>query len=183
MKYAYLLALLPLATCSTPKWEAYPIDAYLTVQLPAKPRVLSIDSTGVDKVIKDKKVLAPIRAYGAKDSYGVYSVVVNTAPPGVPIDIPASRDSLYAQGIRNTLRVNQGSRLLSKTMFNTPVGVGIAVKVAIISPNTGSPELVYNRTLLTKHRTYAFTFSPSDEDTTAGAAQRRRFFDSITVKP
>ena len=82
------------------------------------------------------------------------------------------------------MRTNKEGRLLSQTHFHTAAGEGIELVLSILSPGTSTRVLAYNRTLFAHHKLYTFTFTPfGGLDSTAHTAQRRRFFDSIVVKP
>jgi hypothetical protein len=182
MKYAYLLTLL-LSACSRPDWITYPVDHYLTVQLPALPKVMNLDSLGVNKLLK-QKTMASFKAFAAEDENGAYLVVVDSSARVSRISAAANRDSLYKQGISQILGRNKSNRLLSQTHFHTPAGEGVELVLSVNSPKTSTPVLVYNRTLLAHRKTYTLTFTPYTELDSAGhTIQRRRFFNSITVKP
>jgi hypothetical protein len=183
MKHSYCVALLCLAACTSSAWITYPVDQYLTVQLPAKPKVTNLDSMGVNKLLKQKTL--PFQAFLTEDQNGIYAIVVDASSRVERIPANSNRDSLYAQGIKQILARANDNRLLSRTRFNTPAGEGIELVVRTSSPETHTPLLVYNRTLFAHHRVYTFTFTPYEAllDSTAHTAQRRRFFDSITVKP
>lgn len=183
MKYGYCIVLFFLSACTPPAWITYPVDHYLTVQLPAKPKVTNLDSMGVNKLLKKKTL--PFQAFLTEDEDGAYMIVVDASARIDSIPADANRDSLYSQGIKQILARANDNRLLSRTKFHTPGGEGIEFVMRVSSPTTHTPVLIYNRTLLAHHRAYTFTFTPYEAllDSTAHAAQRRRFFDSITVKP
>lgn len=182
MKHAYLVALL-LSACASPAWVTYPIDPYLTVQLPAKPKATNLDSMGINKLMNYKTL--PFQAFLTEDDSGAYMVVIDASPRADSISANANRDALYTSSIRQVLARAEGNRLLSRTRFHTPAGEGVELVLRISSAKTHTPLLSYNRILLAHHRVYSFNFIPYEAllDSTAHTAQRRRFFDSITVKP
>jgi hypothetical protein len=147
MRHSYYVVLLSLAACTTPTWITYPVDQYLTVHLPAKPKVTNLDGMGVNKLLKQKTL--PFQAFLAEDQNGVYAIVVDASARVEHIPADADRDSLYAQGIKQILARANDNRLLSRTRFNTPAGEGIELVVRTSSPETHTPLLVYNRTLFT----------------------------------
>jgi hypothetical protein len=183
MKYSYCIILFSLTACASPAWITYPVDQYLTVQLPTKPKVTNLDSMGVNKLLKKKTL--PFQAFLTEGESGAYMIVVDASARVDSIPTDANRDSLYAQGIKQLLARANDNRLLSRTRFHTPAGDGVEFVMRVSSPTTHTPVLVFNRTLLAHHRAYTFTFTPYEAllDSTAHAAQRRRFFDSIIVKP
>jgi hypothetical protein len=183
MKHSYCVVLLCLVSCTSPAWITYPVDQYLTVKLPAKPKVTNLDSMGVNKLLKQKTL--PFQALLAEDQNGIYALVVDASSRIERIPVNSNRDSLYAQVIKQLLARAHDNRLLSRTSFNTPAGEGIELVMRTSSPETHTPLLVYNRTLFAHHRVYTFTFTPYEAllDSTAHTEKRRRFFNSITVKP
>lgn len=183
MKYHYCAFLLSLAACASPAWIIFPVDQHLTVQLPAKPKATNLDSMGVNKLLKYKTL--PFQAFLAEDENGVYMIAVDASSRVDSIPTNANRDSLYTLGIKQILAREKGNRLLSRTRFHTPDGEGVELVVQISSPTTHTPLLVYDRILLAHHRLYNFNFTPYELllDSMAHNEQRRRFFDSITIKP
>jgi hypothetical protein len=183
MKHSYYVVLLLLAACTSPAWITYPIDPYLTVQFPVKPKVTNLDSMGVNKLLKRKTL--PFQAFLAEDDNGAYMVVVDASARVDSIPTNVNRDSLYTLGINQVLARVEGNRLLSRTRFHTPAGEGVELVLRVSTPKTHTPILVFNRILLAHHRLYNFNFTPYEAilDSTAHTEQRRRFFDSITVKP
>lgn len=183
MKYSYYAALLLLTACSSPRWVTYPVDSYLTVQFPVKPKVTNLDSMGVNKLLERKTL--PYKAFLAQDDNGTYMVAVDASSRTGIIPVNINRDSLYTLGIKQVLARAKDNRLLSRTRFSTPAGEGVELVVRISSPITHTPLLVYNRILLAHHHLYNFNFTPGEAllDSAAHTEQRRRFFDSIIVKP
>lgn len=183
MKYSYCLSLLSFAACASPAWISYPVDQYLTLQLPVKPKVTNLDSMGVNKLLKQKTL--PLQAFLAEDENGVYMIAVDASSRVASIPVDVNRDSLYTQGVNQILQRTAGNQLVSRTRFHTSAGEGVELVVRLSSPITHTPLLVYNRILLAHHRLYNFNFTPYEAllDSTAHTAQRRRFFDSISVKP
>lgn len=183
MKYSYCVALLFLTACASPAWITYPVDPHLAVKFPVKPKVTNLDSMGVNKLLKRKTL--PYQAFLAQDDNGAYMVAVDASSRLDSIPVNVKRDSLYTLGINQILARTPDNRLLSRAKFYTPAGEGVEFVMRINSPLTHTPVLVYNRVLLAHHQAYAFTFTPSEAllDSTAHTEQRRRFFDSITIKP
>lgn len=183
MKYSYCIVLLALAACASPAWITYPVDQFLTIQLPAKPKVTNLDSMGINKLLRQKTL--PFQAFLAEDENGAYMIAVDTRSRVDSVSADTTPDSLYTRGITQILKRADGNQLLSRTRFHTPAGEGVEFVLRISSPITHTPLLVYNRILLAHHRLYNFNFTPYEAllDSTAHTAQRRRFFDSISVKP
>lgn len=183
MKKYYLLALLPLCSCTQEDWVTYPVDQHLTVQLPMRPQTLNLKQMGVDKALKYKS-LDKLSALGAADEYGLYGIVINSAVSSNKSSQLIARDSLYNHGIQAMLRANPGSLLLKRTTFPSLAGNGVEVIASVIFKEKGTRALVFNRTLVVADKSYSFTFNPKGEqDSITGSAQRRRFFHSITVIP
>ena len=77
---------------------------------------------------------------------------------------------------------DQGSTLLSRKPFSTSAGEGVAVTYRLAATQDSKAMIVFSRTFVAKRSSYTLTFLQADGDTTSGVA-RRRFFNSITVKP
>jgi len=180
MKYAYLLLLLPLAACSSSEWKAYPINEHLNVQLPTAPERVDLQKQeGLPNIAP--ATLRQLQAFTSSDDYGVYSIVIN------PVDSTSlgllPRDSLYNDRIRQLLLTYQGN-LRKRTSFSTPAGKGVEVLIAAVVPTVGKHVLTGVRLLLVGHQSFVFTVVPyAETDISLAAAQRRRFFNSIRVKP
>jgi hypothetical protein len=174
MKSVYLLSLLA-GVCTAPAWIPFPIDRYLTVAFPAKPSVSSPASRSATKL--GKANTPPFPTFLAQDETGAYLAVV--------VDASSPRDSLTSLGATQLLGQAKDKHVLSRTRFHTPAGDGVELVMQLSSPTTHTPVLVYNRILFAHQRVYTFTFTPNEAllDSVAHNAQRRRFFDSITVKP
>jgi hypothetical protein len=180
MKYAYLLLLIPLAACSSSEWKSYRINEHLNVQLPTIPEKVDLPKQGgVPNV--GPATLHQMQAFTSSDDYGVYSIVINPADSATLGLLP--RDSIYNNRIRQMLLTYQGN-LRKRTSFSTPTGNGVEVLLDAVVPNVGKHVLTGVRLLLAGHQSFAFTAVPyAETDTSLATAQRRRFFDSITVKP
>jgi hypothetical protein len=139
MKHSYCVVLLCLVSCTSPAWITYPVDQYLTVKLPAKPKVTNLDSMGVNKLLKQKTL--PFQALLAEDQNGIYALVVDASSRIERIPVNSNRDSLYAQVIKQLLARAHDNRLLSRTSFNTPAGEGIELVMRTSSPETHTPRL------------------------------------------
>jgi hypothetical protein len=106
MKHAYLLTLL-LGACASPAWITFPVDRYLTVQLPAKPKETNLDSMGVNKLLKYETL--PLQAFLTQDENGAYAVVVDASSRVDSIPTNANRDSLYTLGVNQVLGQAKGN--------------------------------------------------------------------------
>lgn len=180
MRYTYLLLLLLLAACSSSEWKSYPINEHLNVQLPTAPEKVDLQKQrGLPNV--DPATLHQMQAFTSSDDYGVYSIVINPADSATLGLLP--RDSLYNDGIHQMLLTYQGN-LRKRTSFSTPAGNGVEVLLDAVVPKVGKHVLTGVRLLLVGHQSFAFTAVPyAETDTSLATTQRRRFFDSITVKP
>lgn len=184
MKYMYSVVLFFLTACSAPGWTSYPIDQHVSVQLPSKPYLINLESTGANKTLKYKN-LAPYQVFAVADNRAKYryTIVVNTDPMIAQVVTTAVRDSLYGQSISKTLPLFKSSRLLNKTTFRTPAGEGVEFAFSALSSTTGKREVIHTRVLLVNRKTYALGFVIDEQDSVASDMLCRRFFNSITVHP
>jgi hypothetical protein len=178
MKYTCLLLLLPLAACSSSEWKSYSINEHLNVQLPTTPEKVDLQK---QKGLSNAATLPQMQAFTSSDDYGVYSIVVNPADSATLGLLP--RDSIYNNRIRQMLLTYQGN-LRKRTSFSTPAGNGVEVLIDAVVPNVGKHVLTGVRLLLVGHQSFAFSAVPyAETDTSLATTQRRRFFNSITVRP
>jgi hypothetical protein len=184
MKYRYYVVVFFLTACSAPDWVSYPIDQHVSVQLPSRPYPVNLESTGINKRLKYKS-LDPYRAFAVADNGAKYryTIAVNTNPLIAQVVTEAVRDSFYNQNISKTMHLFGNSRLLSKTTFHTPAGEGVEYAFSALASKTGKREVLYTRMLLVSHKNYVLGFAIDQQDSVASDEQRRRFFNSITVKP
>ena len=170
MKLRYLLAL-PLLAFTADNWQPFSFDKHVTVQLPAAP----FDMT------EDAGVPAGAHAFAAQSGSEAYQI---TGPLPVPpvLNVQDARGrGLYYDGIVKGLVQEQGNVLLSRKPFSTVAGEGVVVTYK--SPATAdSPEMtLFSRAFIVNRGTYVLTYFRTDADTFSVA--RRRFFNSLKVKP
>ena len=148
MKYMYGVVLFFLTACSAPGWISYPIDQHVSVQLPSKPYLLNLESTGANKALKHKNI-ASYQAFAVADNRAKYRymIVVNSDPMIAQVVTAAVRDSLYGQSISKTLPLFKCSHLLSKTTFRTPAGEGVEFAFSALSSTMGKREVLHTRVL------------------------------------
>lgn len=159
-----------------PNWRPFVLDSHLTVELPAKAKYFGPTETG--------QVLA-VRSWATRTPQaGFFIVRVPTMLPVTKGDT-AQRHRYYRSLIKSTL-TDTHSRLLSRTTFLTAGIDGVELKLRSIDNVTGSPTIRYMRSIVLGSFGYDLLFqsaTPNDSVDSVCNAQRRRFFNSITVKP
>ncbi len=183
MKKVYLLALSFVTSCALSDWQTVAVDEYVTVQLPEQPKLVDVSGMPFPSPATRQVATSPsVRVLSAKDKSGVYGIIVNSE--ALPIDLkrPIEPDSFYNQGIRNVLQ-REHSTLLARSTFLTPAGKGVEVKFSSRPSSTNQVLIQHLRTILVGRASYTFSFLAHDDNAASATAQRRRFFDSITVKP
>ena len=97
----------------------------------------------------------------------------------------ARRMSFYAGGLSALLRSERG-QLVAQTSFSTAGGAGVEYKYKAMDRATGKRIIKFMRCLVVDSIGYSLNFVAADKLDSlgiAGAEQRRRFFNSITVRP
>ena len=116
---------------------------------------------------------------------GLYQVIRLSSKDIIAKHDTAARSSYYAGVLSSVLRNEQG-RLLARTPFPTAGGEGVEFKYNAMHRGTGKRVIKYLRYLVVDSVSYSLNFIPADRQDSLGLAgneQRRRFFDSIAVKP
>lgn len=175
---AVALLFLLVNACASSDWSTYPIDNHLAVRLPSPPKAVNLQKQkGLPEV--PAAALQHVQAFVSTDDYGAYTVLIN------PVDSVGlqPRDSFYNDRIRQVLLTQQG-RLLTRTSFSTPAGRGVEALLDVLPPNIGKHVLMGVCSVLVGQNNYALCFVPyAETDSSRGRICRRRFFDSIVVKP
>lgn len=178
MKQALLfLPLLVFTAADT--WQPFAIDSHVTVQLPGQPT-----ETDLAKLNTGKN-LGHTQMWTLKAADGIYMVMRLPNKGSIGRADTAGRQAYYA-GVLTSVMRNEKAQTLSLTDFPTSVGEGIEYKYKAIHRGTGKRVIKYVRYLVVDSIGYSLAFTPADKldsTGTAGNVQRRRFFDSITVKP
>jgi hypothetical protein len=94
--------------------------------------------------------------------------------------------TFYQDLVRGALTKEEHAHLLKHSYFHTAGGSGAEIMYTAWDAVARQRRVLYMRCLELDSITYNFIFRPTDKldsTGTAGAADRRRFFDSITVKP
>jgi hypothetical protein len=178
MKKVYLLALLPLLAFTLVDWQSFAIDKRLIVQLPTPPAEVNLTK------VAPAQAAAHARMWALRAAEAVYLVV--RLPTGlIGKSDTTSRRSYYA-GVLSAVLQDERGQLISQTSFPTAGGAGMEIKYKAMSQVTGKKAIKYMRFLLVDSIGYSLLFQPTDKQDSLGLAsaeQRRRFFNSITVKP
>lgn len=177
--YLFLSVCLPLAAFTYAEWATFSVDEQLTVQLPAQPTVtdMSKASTAIPQTVK---------MFSAQDGAGTYMILrlAATAPQST-MQSESSRTAFY-DGLINGLVRGQKGVVLSRTSFATAGGEGVDVKYRGLDKGTGKMGIKYSRNLVLGAVAYSLSFYSQDrQDTTgvSGSESRKKFFESLTVKP
>ncbi|TGE04765.1 hypothetical protein [Hymenobacter fodinae] len=186
MKHGYLfralvLLSLPLTSFIAPDWAPFTVDEQLQVLLPHP-------AEEVDMKKLTGRSIPNTRLLMTSDSVGVYQIMLVKMPPAQAANLARaeSRESYYDGVVKGILDAQTDGVLLERATFPTSAGTGIEVKTRARHKGTGKLVVKYSRSLLANGVGYAFNFIPRDLADTAGIsgnAQRRRFFDSIEIKP
>jgi len=179
MKKRYALALLPLAAFSLLDWQPFAIDQHVAVQLPAPPTELDVAKLAPTLAAEHT------RLWTLRAPEGAYLVTRLPGAGAIGKLDTAKRNAYYAGMISSILR-NEKGQLLSRTPFPTAGGAGLELKYKGVHQLTGKRIIKYVRTLVLDSIGYSLIFIPTDRLDSLGLAgneQRRRFFNSITVKP
>lgn len=130
---------------------------------------------------------SPTRVWTSRTPEGAYFIIrtAGRASESIGRQNSTQRQALYSIIIQAALQSDQGE-LLTRTAFPTAGGAGCEVKYKGTHPLTQRRIVKYLRYLVVDSVGYSFQFLPAnpyDSLGLAGAEQRRRFFNSITVKP
>jgi hypothetical protein len=173
MKRLFLL-LLPLLSFTARDWQLFGLDQRVTVELPAKPTEA--------KAAPGKKV-GRSRAWMLPAPEGVYQLL--RMPTGLGRPDETARTAYYEQLIAYTLRQEHG-QLVTLTAIPTDAGPSLEYTYRVVRPGTHRHQLKIVRTLVVDSVAYSLNFVPADQQDSlglAGAVQRTRFYNSLTVRP
>lgn len=179
MKPVLLLLLLPFLPIAADTWQSFAVDTRVTVQLPAPPT-----EADMAKLVPGGKA-GRTRLWMLQAPEGLYQVLRIPSKGTIAKQDTAARSSYYAGVLSSVLRNEQG-RLLARTPFPTTGGVGMEFKYNGVHRGTGKRVIKYTRYLVLDSIGYSLNFIPADRLDSLGLAgneQRRRFFNSIVVKP
>lgn len=182
MKLTRYLLLIPLVAFVPPsKWQPFAIDKQVVVQVPTQPSEANIDK------LATAHHYSPTRVWTVKAPEGTYFIIrtAGKASESIGRQNTTQRQALYNSVIQAALQSDRGV-LLTRTFFATAGGNGCEVKYKGTHPLTQRRVIKYLRYLVVDSIGYSFQLLPSnpyDSLGLAGAEQRRRFYNSITVKP
>lgn len=193
MKKPYYLLLLlvgsfSLAAFTLADWVSFALDERVSVQLPAQPTELALSKTlspEQSKTVSPEQVKNN-HVYVTKDAYGAYQVVQSaTSLSAEKTALAATRANFYQRILQGVLKHEHGT-LIAQSTFPTAGGEGLEITYRYLRKGTGKPVITVARHLLVGTISYGFYFVPLDQQDstgTSGHQQRRRFFESIAVKP
>ena len=123
--------------------------------------------------------------------FAIDNVTVQVPQQAIEVDLSslgqskAAREELYNGIVAGLLRSQKGV-LVATSPFATAGGPGLEIKYKGLQLGTNKMVVKYTRALLVGKINYSFNFIPKDKEDatgTSGNEQRRRFFDSVVVKP
>jgi hypothetical protein len=179
MKLTRHLLLLPLLSFAADTWQSFAVDGLVTVQLPSQPTELDVAKLAPGRNMRGTRV------WLVQAPEGFYQVIRTAGGTHITRADTTGRRFFY-KGVAYSIVHNRQGQLLSSTPFSTAGGAGMEFKYRGIHQGTGKRVISYTRSLVLDSITYALNFIPTDKTDSlglAGAEQRRRFFNSIMVKP
>jgi hypothetical protein len=179
MKPLLLLLLLPFLPIAADTWQPFAIDQRVTVQFPRPPAAINLAK------LTQSRQLGHMRAWMLRASEGTYQVLRTHSKSMLGKQDTARRRSFYAGGLSALLQSERG-QLVAQTFFSTAGGEGVEYKYKATERDTGKRTIKFMRCLVVDSIGYSLNFVAADKLDTLGLAgneQRRRFFNSITVKP
>jgi hypothetical protein len=181
MKKPYLLALLlPLVSAAFADWLPFAIDKQVAVQLPSQPTEVDLAK------LMPSNNMQHTRMWALRAPEGIYMVLRLPTGSGIISQRDtAGRRDYYAGVVQSVLHDEQGQPI-TRSYFSTPAGAGLELKYKGRHQVTGKQVIKYIRSLVVDSVGYSLNFIPTDQQDSLGIAgneQRRRFFNSITVKP
>jgi hypothetical protein len=179
------LLLFPLLAFATDTWRPFVVDKMLTVQLPAAAtevnlsKLLPLDQT--------QRIPVYTRMWVVRTKEGMCGIMRIPNPDKLRINKndTAQRRAFYERVERSAL-IEANARLLTHTTFSTAGNTGIEFKYLAPNESSGQYNVSYTRSLVLDSVSYSLIFrpaNPTDLSGRSGAEQRRRFFNSIIVKP
>ena len=174
-----LLLLLPLLACTALDWQPVAIDQRVTVQLPAQPT--EVDFAKLAPNMKPDYT----RLWMLRAPEGIYQIMRSPQGMNIGPQDEASRDAFY-RGMLSSLLRNDKGQLVAMTPFPAAGGTAIEYEYKGIHKGTGKRVLKFVRCLVLDSISYTLNFTPTDKLDSlglAGAEQRKRFYNSLTIKP
>ncbi|MGI4874222.1 MAG: hypothetical protein ACRYFX_23925 [Janthinobacterium lividum] len=173
------LLLLPLLSFAADTWQPFAVDQRVAVQLPGQPQEMNLaELTG-------GRPIHHARMWHVQASDALYSIARSHLEETLTPRDTLGRRNYYSRAFEAVLRSEQG-QLLEYAFFPTSAGQGIEVKYKGLTKVTKQRLIRIMRCLVVDSVSYTFSFRSTDKTDSlglAGAGQRRRFFDSITVEP
>jgi hypothetical protein len=179
VKKGYLLIPLSLSACRLPHLQTFALDTQVTVELPNQPRLIDAHK------YRQLKHPERIKLWVLGTLGGAYQLI-RAVNPALHI---ANRDTLgqeayYRRKVKELIKRN------ALIIASRPFSVGGIRGRDIIykSHATPQPKVIYSRSFVLDSVGYTLNFIPTFQEETSllsslEAKQRRRFFNSITVKP
>jgi hypothetical protein len=182
MKKPYLQALLlvPFVSAAFAEWVPFTVDKHVAVQLPSQPTEIDLAK------LMPSAAMQHARLWALRAPEGVYMLMrLRTGSASISQRDTAGRRDYYAGVIQAVLQDEHGQPL-TRSYFATPAGAGAEFQYKGRHQVTGKQVIKYIRTLVIDSVGYSLNFIPTDQQDSlglAGNAQRRRFFNSLLVKP
>ena len=179
LPYLLVLSSFPALALAVVEWVPFAIDN-VTVQVPQQAIEVDLSKQPAGKGYSNTRVFV------SGDEYGTYQVIREDYRSNASLgQSKAAREELYNGIVAGLLRSQKGV-LVATSPFATAGGPGIEIKYKGLQLGTNKMVVKYTRALLVGKINYSFNFIPKDKEDatgTSGNEQRRRFFDSVVVKP
>jgi hypothetical protein len=153
-----LLAFRPFA------WVPVSLDNRVSVQLPVQPQETALP--------------APTRMLTAKDTVGTY--IILTSPLGA--DFQGTRRKEYYDSVVESFLSSGNGKLIGRSTFHLGDYEGVDFTANVVGPDNQQSILLFVRCLLVDKKAYVLQLIPTDGGK-SGEAQRKPFFESLTLKP
>lgn len=173
-----LLLLLPLLACAADTWQSLTVGR-VSVLFPVLP-------TRIDN--RELVGLPPTtRGWQARTPEGMLFLLRTKLARPIGRQDTSRRRAIYDSINTQAIRISKG-RIVSSKYFYTAGGIGQEISYRYINRHfaPARPTTFFMRNLVVDSANYFLQYVPNDiRDSLglAGAEQRRRFFNSITVKP
>jgi hypothetical protein len=178
MKFIYLLPL-PLLAFTADTWQPFIVDKHVTVQFPSQPQEMNLAALAGGRDIHHG------RMWYVQASDAFYSVSRSHMEEALAPQDTSGRRRRYSLVFEALLREEKG-QLVDFYFFPTLAGQGVEVKYRGLHKVTQQRRVKIIRCLAVDTVLYTLNFMAANKTDTlglTGAEQRRRFFNSVTVKP
>jgi hypothetical protein len=145
-------------------WVPISLDNRVSVLLPLQPQEAAMP--------------APSKMLFVKDTAGTY--IVMTAPLGK--DFQGDERKTYYDSVITGMMEGSKGKLEGRSSFKVGSYDGIDFAVSVAKSDSHPAMLVFVRSLIVDKKSYVLQFIPADGGK-SGGAQRKPFFESITLKP